>query len=903
MKIISGFVATCCILLTPATLSAQSSTQTEKAQKENKSDIVFGKAGSRGEQWLVVELALEKNLATEKLLIAWFQETKDIYLPLAQLSAFVEFPIETDLSGQKATGWFLSPDRKISIDFKNGTARVDGQTESLEDKHWLKDYGDYYIASKKLEEWLPLDFSFKRKTLSVRVKGTQTLPVEKRLRRKKRLEQMSVREGGKGPQYERVDIPYDFLSIPSHDLYIQGQTPDSTSRSPSLDDPAGEYRLRGTGDVGWMTGQWFFTGDEKEPLRRGRATMVRRDPGGELLGPAEATEIEIGDIPAADTPVAGHAERGRGVTISSFPIRRPDSLGTTTISGELKTGWEVELYRNDQFLGVRESGPAGKYHFREVELEYGWNEMKLVFFGPYGQKRTEYEYYHIGPEMTEPGQGYGRVSVQQADLGVFEGDRELSRHRGRVHAIGEAEYGLTQRLSLVGGMSHVPIDETERGSYAFVGARGFTGRVYTAVDAVADIQRGEAVRGHFNTRLGSLNLVGEHIQTFRDFRVEQQDDLLSESMLRLNGHIPFVIPLPYSLTLNYLRREDNRPNRVDGELQYSTSFLGIHLRNGLRGLLLREDWQQLSGHTTLRSRQQTWALETSVNYDFKPVQQIQNWRQRIRYFFSDRVTMGVRGNVSFTDPMLYNVSTRLEAQPNALKWGAEFGWQSRLGYNALLSVSMGIGADPFSPRPRITEPNQTSRGNIYARVFWDKNNSGTFDKTDEPIEGVKFQVKGTTRPNRTNKDGVVKLEDLPNYEYTSIEISSKTLKHPLALPTVEGRSIVSRPGATKVIDFPIVKGGEVDGRVYYRSKGEQKQMGGVCVQAYSKKDSEVVATGTTAFDGFYYLSQIPPGNHEIRICPEYLKSHSVEQTSSIEVRIKADGTLLRGKDLVLTPSN
>ena len=81
-----------------------------------------------------------------------------------------------------------------------------------------------------------------------------------------------------------------------------------------------------------------------------RLRAYRTDPKGQLLGPLKATHFALGDISTFSTPLVSQSVAGRGALVTNRPIERPDNFDRTSFRGELPSGWDAELYRNDQLL-------------------------------------------------------------------------------------------------------------------------------------------------------------------------------------------------------------------------------------------------------------------------------------------------------------------------------------------------------------------------------------------------------------------------------------------------------------------------------------------------------------------------------------------------------------------------
>ena len=75
------------------------------------------------------------------------------------------------------------------------------------------------------------------------------------------------------------------------------------------------------------------------------------------------------------------------MSFSNRPLTGNTELDTLDLQGDIQPSWDVELYRNDELISALTAGPDGRYVFNDIELLYGNNTLRLVFYGPQGQTR------------------------------------------------------------------------------------------------------------------------------------------------------------------------------------------------------------------------------------------------------------------------------------------------------------------------------------------------------------------------------------------------------------------------------------------------------------------------------------------------------------------------------------
>ena len=99
------------------------------------------------------------------------------------------------------------------------------------------------------------------------------------------------------------------------------------------------------------------------------------------MAPLHATHFGVGDVEGFDSRLTGSSVSGRGAVITNRPLTARTAFGHTRFEGDLPTGWEAEIYRNDEFLGFTSRTSDQRYVFDDVQLLYGENQSGSSFTG------------------------------------------------------------------------------------------------------------------------------------------------------------------------------------------------------------------------------------------------------------------------------------------------------------------------------------------------------------------------------------------------------------------------------------------------------------------------------------------------------------------------------------------
>ncbi len=123
-----------------------------------------------------------------------------------------------------------------------------------------------------------------------------------------------------------------------------------------------------------------------QPGARITAGRTMLEPSPRLLN---LVRFQAGDIVSAGNNLFYNGVAGRGILLSSFKDLVISADKTIDITGPMAAGWNAELHLNNQLIGFRQSGIDGRYEFKNIPVNYGLNDFKVVLYGPYGEVREE----------------------------------------------------------------------------------------------------------------------------------------------------------------------------------------------------------------------------------------------------------------------------------------------------------------------------------------------------------------------------------------------------------------------------------------------------------------------------------------------------------------------------------
>jgi len=856
------------------------------------------------DELLILQMLLGDITLTDAMI--GYAANGSLILPLSEFVNILDFPIKVDSENGRASGWFISENRLFSLDLASGQAVIGGTRQALEPGMIELLEGDIFVDVRTLARWFPIDIRFDISNLQVALVSREPLPIEQRLEREGKREKVLARKSIDGPPLKPLDVPYEWATFPVSDTTIEitanrdeaGETTQGRRQSTQM-----------SLDLGKMNADVFLSGDDQEQFRQARVKLGRKDPRARLFGPMQATEFSLGDIDTPQVPLVARTKVGRGFQIANVPLDQPTEFDRITLTGDLAAGWEVEIYRNEVLLDFAVSQNDGRYRFEDVPLLFGVNVLKLVFYGPQGQKREKVRQVRVGSDQIKPGDHQYRFGISQQDTQLVLGDSLDTTDaslQGRTRYFIDYQTGVTRDFSVGANFTSIPFEGGHREYLGLTGVASL-GPVFGRVDLVRDLTRGMAATLSAQTSLFGTSVIFEHtaLDGFVSERFAATDDPLSSlTKLRFDGAValPFAGQMPFSIDLEHERSESRQrvtslSNRLSGaigraSLSHTTGF-------NLTETPGSDDITTIDGTALVSSSLFDVRVRASLGYTLKPIAEMTtasataDWT--LNEYFNGRA--GVTKELTGAGLTTYSAGVN-----STLPWfalGLNLDYSDNDVVSGRMTATYSWGYDAGGEGIRLTSKPSAERGVMTARVFRDLNVNGKWDEgVDEAIKGARFTANGDTLDARTNEDGVAFIPEIDTYKPVDFKVAQGSLENPFWLAEPEGVSVVLRPGAPGHVDFPVVSTGEVDGTVFRRVLGKDKQVSDVVIQLVDA-EGRVAKQVKSAFDGFYLLDYVKPGSYRVRLDPEQMKRLNLRAPPEHEVVISGEGTIVAGKDFII----
>jgi hypothetical protein len=837
----------------------------------------------------VLLFALRLDQATLSSTFPGFAARDGMLVPLGELCRLLDLAIQADPNRGRAEGFFIDEKHRFSLDVPAGTITIDGRSQTFDRSRVELHADDIYVDTRLIATWLPLDLQVTSRSATITVSPRVPLPLQERWQRERMVGRLRPAEGPR--TFPRQGDPYRLLEIPMVDETLRF----TAQNAPGTGQPFhAQSTTFATGDFLGLSSSLYAILDTHDGLSEFRMTMGRRDPHAGLLGPLKATEFAFGEVLDPGLNLLTLPMAGTGALLTNYPLQRENAFDRHSFQGDLPPGWQVEVYRNQALLGFQASRPDGRYEFLNVPLYYGWNDFRLVFYGPQGQRREEVARFDVSESQTPAGAFQYRV--------VGADPRQAGR-RAQV----EGRYGLSKQFTAGFSVSDLDLEGT-RHTYTQASLQGFWKPLSATLTAVSDQLGGSIAELGIRSRAGSTSLTAKV--------AELQEGFVSEVFRPLYGPVRSRRTLETSTLLPSLARSlvtfdlgasqdqlvaggsiDRIYNRI------STSFHGYFLSNEITRTEGRSAAAPFPATTTgdlLASKFfRDVSLRGQANYQLNGpprLNALSAFAETAR-FEPFNLRAGLTRSIVSGDTLVQLGAYKTQG---AYALGLDFSYSTRSRLALDITLRVGLAREPRSGRIYAQAQGIASHGAVSARAFLDANGNGVKDPGEKPVQGVGFMANGASQPRTTDAQGVAFLSNLSGDLDANLSVSSSTLEDPLMRPGTPGVRITPRPGHVVLVDVPLVVFGEITGTAYLKRNGAAHELPGLLLELVTTQ-GKVVKTVRTAFDGFYTLSDLPPGTYLLRASVADLHRLGLAPLVPKAVTVTTEGTVVDGLDLICTP--
>jgi len=844
---------------------------------------------------LLVEVVLDRLNITDSLPV--YASQVGLLIPVGELSRLLDADLNVQLGEKRIVGTIGEARRSVVADLPSGVVRVDGNLQLLLAGDMVVGANDIYVRASLLEKLLPVRVRLDEAALRLELVAREPLPIQSRLDRLAKLR--GLQSGGSAPNdVYHVDSPPALVTLPSFDVLVEAG---AQERPPSY---PYRYDVRAGGDLLYSNFQGYVGSDQKGRPVTARMLLERRDAEGEALGPLGFTRASAGDIFTPALPLGARSLAGRGVSLSNAPLTQTSIFGRVDLRGELPLGYDVELYVNDVLRSGQSTPVQGRYEFRDVPLQRGVNIIRIVAYGPRGERTEDVRVVNVGGGQLEPGQF-------NVDLGVAQQERTVVRFPSRdsnviaspgvgdMRITANMAYGLSENVTLAGGLaSYSPSGGSER-LLATAGVRTSIAGVATQIDGAADERGGTAVALALAGEWMKISTIVRHSEYgggFVDETIPRGGDgrpLRRSSEINLDWQLRpsrgFAIPFSFRMTRDQFANGDRN---WAGLLRASAPVGGLYLSTGFdferTEPVLGSAVNRLSGLISLSSFALfQWQLRAAVDYQLLP-----NLRLGALSLVADRnigestaVRIGLGQSFQGDRDSTIQISAIRRLPFADLSLDAQYS-RPRNDWRLGLQLAFSLVPDPIGGGYLPRRPGAASGGNAAIQAFLDDNGNGRFDQGEEPVAGVVTSGSGGEEIVTDDKGRAL----VTGLGYGTVAQVRTSLDN-VQLDNVAGPPPVAeftpRAGTVAVITYPIQAKGEVMITITVR-RGDRK-VGLSAVMLRVVNENGEAHEGRTEFDGSALFDALRPGTYRLEIEETQARRLNMRLAEQVSFTIGAQG--------------
>ena len=797
---------------------------------------------------------------------------KTVFVPLIEVFRMVGFQVEPDLPNERIIGNTGGKSDKFIVDLTRfKIISPFGDRELLRPEYYY-DGRDFYLRIDLYGELFGLHMKFDFSLLRVLLPLDESFPSYQKIKRQK--ERAKLRE-------EKESLR-DVMELPRERSYVGGGVADWRFSAAPLGGGAqyfdvdmggvlmgGDIEVAGGGDT-----QNGIKTDQIEYLWHYYIDNTRY-----------VTQVKAGKFYTSGTLARGLT----GVSVTNQPQVRRKYFQTIRLSGQPGPGWEVELYVDNRLVDFVTTDAGGRYDFN-VDIFYGTGSVKLQFYGPNGELRTEEQNVRIPFNLIPEGEYEYTASFGK--MTGYEGNRAYGQ--------ASAYYGIIPRIT-AGATVDLPATplEGETPLYAAEATfQPFTNMTFST--SLAPRYRSEA---DFNYTWPTVINVGAHFARYQEnplMNPVRQDYRWQVSLsspirfghryigLRLNGsqdkYAAFTsttIGYGFSTTMplfyvNYIGQYKTNQSLSQSTTEVVSKLMGsLSISRRFRPQF-RIDYNhtsnQINKYSVTLTRRLWRSAQATVTYEKSPETGGQSFMLNVHLFTN---FMDVTSRTAYSG----NQVTMSQVHRGSVRYDQENG---RVMFDRRGSVGYGSAV---------------------VRPFLDDNYNGRMDKGEQYLSGLKAKISGVGgQPH--GKDKMYYYDRLRPYDEYLVRIDKYSLDNPLLKPSNEHFRVTPNPNVVTTIEVPIVQASEVGGSVKRVVGGGLSGIGGFKIVLLNVS-KDVVTEVTTFNDGVFFYLGLLPGSYRAYIDPEQLKRYGyVCDPPAIEFDIRpiAGGETVENLDFTLSPA-
>lgn len=811
-----------------------------------------------------VILNVQRIGATEIPIIIHEQKA---FLPIKEIFDFLKIKNTLSADNDKVEGTFINAKAIFSIDKTKNSIEYQNKIITLKPEDFFQTETNLYLRMEIFGSVFGLDCSFNFRSLSINMISKVELPAIAEMQQELLRQNVNKLKGEKkadtviGRGFPLFHLGFaDWAVLSTHQANLKSTTRLNLGLGAIIAGGETNANLNFDKDIPFKNQQqlinWRYVNNDFAPVRQISA--------GTLFPQSISTLF---------TPVTG-------IQITNTPTTYRRSFGTYTISNKTEPGWTVELYINNVLVNYLKADASGFYTF-EVPLVYGSSQVRLRFYGPWGEVRTSEENINI------PFNFLPKKQFEYSLTSGFVKDVIKSQFSRAT-----ANYGLGRRITIGAGAEMFTASNKGKPMPFFnTSIRIGSNVLFTGEHIVGVISRGlMSYQLPSNAKIEVNYIKYEKGQTAIRSGKGVSNNFLEERKIVASVPIKSKKFIAFSrITLNQLIL----PNFINtsGEFLISAIVKGISTNLTTNVAYTDPANKLISSNLSLTLRLANGIRVTPlIQYDYS-IHKFNRLRAEMEKSISNKGFMNityerdVQKNLNY-----YGLGFRYDFSFAQISF---FGRQNKLNSSATQAISGSLLYNDKTRSASFSNQNQVGRGGLIILPFLDINCNGKRDKGEPKVDEMGLRVNAG-KTVRNDKDTTIRVTGLEAYNHYFIEIDKNSFDN--IAWKVENPSIrvIAEPNHFKLIEVPVSVFGEASGNVTLLNDKMNKGIGRVIINIYNEKSEFVVRTLSEP-DGYFSYIGLIPGKYYASIDTEQLKKlkiKSLTEKISFSIKPTRDGDLI-----------
>jgi hypothetical protein len=760
-----------------------------------------------------------------------------LFINVEDLFSTLKIPCADRSKGLSLEGFIGNGQQPYAIDFGKGLIRVGDKVIKSQDK-LLKESGSLYMESSVFTKAFGITLDFNYRSLTIKLKADFELPLVKQMRLEKVRVNIAKIKG---------ELVADTLIKRNYHLFKFGTLDWAASSFQNWKGKSnnvvglsvGTELLHGEANVSInYNDQFKFNNRQLQYLWR----WIDNDK--TFIKQAQIGKISVPTISFINAPIVGASIRNTPTTVRK-------AKGSYIINEITEPNWIVELYINDILIDFVRSDASGAFIFK-VPIVYGFTTMKLRYYGPTGEERTEER------EVNVP---YTVMPVNEFEYALSAAIVEDSI--GTRFAKGEFNYGVNRFFTIGGGLEYL---SSLPGKDIIPFARA-TVQPFSRLTINGEYAHGVRTKGLLNYYITKDVLLELDYAKYVDGQKATIFNASEERKARLS------LPFKYKKINGFFRLDYSQLVYNTFNYNYANLTFSTYYRRFNANVLTQLNWvDQKSPYIT---------SDLAFSYTFKNNYVV---RSLARYNATDAVLLSYRAELEKKIAKGFiSASFQRNIQTNDfyLNVGCKYDFsfaratvstsQSKLDRGTSISAQGSLAFGGGNGYVHSNVNSSIGRGGILLYPFLDLNQNGVLDNGEHLVKITAARVNGG-RAVFSKNDSIVRIPNLNSFTNYIITFDDTDLDNIAWRFKHKTYQVLIDPNQFKRINVPILSMGEISGMTYIEKENFLKGIGRMSIKIYKKDSDKLVAEILSESDGYLNKLGLKPGEYRVCIDPEQLKN-------------------------------